>query len=1556
MAKISRNFTEGKMNKVLDERIVPQGQYIDALNIRMGSTEQAEVGVVENSKGNTLLTALQFEGVPLSIEAKTIGAIANGEKETVYWFVHDPNFPVSVNAPIGKIDMIVSFNESTNILRYHIVSVYNGNSLNPLTYLNFNPQYLITGINIIDDLIFFTDDYNPPRFFDINNNYPLPLGGNDQFNADAILVVKRPPTESPDVELISLPNQENYLEDRFVCFAYRYEYDNNQYSAISQFSAPAFFPNPFNLTNDAFLNEGMVNEFNTAVVTVNTGGPLVKSIDLLFKDMNSNVIRVIEKINKQELGLSDNSDYTYNFSNSKIFTILPEAELLRLYDNVPLKAKAQTIMGNRLMYGNYVEGYDLIDRNGNPTMLEYEAIAVSESLGVSSLNSATSIVSGQYTINGIVSVNDCAIQIDFTGVNLVAGALINIDFTFAHAVFSGGPSPTDTTSPITTSFYYQLPFNYATIADVVASIEFQDRVGTALNIKPVYAVSPPTSCDGFTFTDSFNCSIPNQLDLYTKYASGISIGGQPITVTAAGNIMTMQLVAMQFVDDVLLPIESVYEYYSITSVDATYSERGDAKSLHSNRDYEIGIVYMDDFNRSTTALVSPLNTVHFPCGASPLKNSIRVVIPPTQVAPAWATRYKFVIKPDKAGYETIYSDIYFQDPSTNSVYFLLQGENARKVEVGDRYIVKADATGPKNTCAYATVLEKEAKLSGFLGFAQGPTGVYMKMNANDFSVSNDENSKIAPGAKQDIRKSSRNNNKLESTNILYPMNLNVADPNIPGSFFTDYTVPQGSIFKISIVANRRGSGSSCEKIGWSIDMQFTASADYANMYEFFKEQNIFETIATQANTNTTGQTITYSEFLATRPPYIYNELQTNILFFLRDTTTNELSLVIYGVCPCGGVGQPEDRKAVLTVNASIFRATSNLIFETLPLDALPDVFYENELSLPIGPYNDPFYGTLVDGEHGGNIQNQIFGPVPAAQPAIIDTGFFNCYTFGNGAESYKIRDSIIGRTLELGNRVTSVAAQDYQQVDRFADITYSGIFNNESNVNRLNEFNLGLLNFKNCEQSFGPIYILDGRQTDVLTLQEDKVSYVLAGKNLLSDAAAGGAISSVPEVLGTQLARSEDYGISFNPESYVQWGYDRYFTDAKRGAVLQIKGDSYSNDQLKVISEMGMDTWFRDLFIDSFSTQKLGAFDPYLDEYVLSSNNIAIPQPVECIECGITQTLTFEDVGDEGTEINFCVNVGLEVGPVDISYRPYGIAPNDFEINATYNGNTYSTGIVSLANTLTIPKDVNNDQTIEVQVISTGALMLDINVGCVNGTPLFVVEVVVTNNYESGKTVHSEYRYTKGTYISPLQSSFVQFGNNLSNFVVSRYNKNLGLAGAGAFPDVGSVVKLITNQYPTDTFVFNPLYHKMKYLMTSSLYNNNTADITTLLSLSTTATPSVTSAAYNEATFTVPALQQYLYLVWDLRDSVETSLCFGVNGADVCCNCNNCGDSACKSYIITDATAPFVEVQYVPCGDILPVSITVQPNKSAVICTNKDYFPSIISGVGNVTIYNECGC
>ena len=132
MANLTRNFTAGKMNKMVDERLVPNGQYVDATNVRMGSTESSEIGVIENSLGNTQLTTIQFEGENLSSEARCIGVFEDGALETIYWFIHDKNF---TSSPTGKLDLIVSYNTNNTIVQYHVESVNDGGGIN--TTLNY---------------------------------------------------------------------------------------------------------------------------------------------------------------------------------------------------------------------------------------------------------------------------------------------------------------------------------------------------------------------------------------------------------------------------------------------------------------------------------------------------------------------------------------------------------------------------------------------------------------------------------------------------------------------------------------------------------------------------------------------------------------------------------------------------------------------------------------------------------------------------------------------------------------------------------------------------------------------------------------------------------------------------------------------------------------------------------------------------------------------------------------------------------------------------------------------------------------------------------------------------------------------------------------------------------------------------------------------------------------------------------------------------------------------------------------------------------------------------
>jgi hypothetical protein len=439
------------------------------------------------------------------------------------------------------------------------------------------------------------------------------------------------------------------------------------------------------------------------------------------------------------------------------------------------------------------------------------------------------------------------------------------------------------------------------------------------------------------------------------------------------------------------------------------------------------------------------------------------------------------------------------------------------------------------------------------------------------------------------------------------------------------------------------------------------------------------------------------------------------------------------------------------------------------------------------------------------------------------------------------------------------------------------VYNFESNVNKLNEFNLGLLNYKYLEVSFGPIYVLDGRETDVLVLQEDKISYVLANKNLISDSAGGGAISSVPEILGTQIARTEEFGISFHPESYVQWGYDRFFTDVKRGAVIQLRG----ND-LAVISEMGMRTWFRDDFIESFNTQKLGGYDPYLNEYVLTSNSQDLPRPVDCLSCGVAQTFTIPT----GNAQNYCVDLGQAVGLTTLTYTVPAGSTASFTVSVTYNGVTQTSGAVTTSGSLQFNKNSNSVNVSTVTITASNPLEITVRHSCPVQQSLTIVNVTLTSVVDAGKFIHNQYRYTAGSFVSPLQSTLVTFATGDSSPVVSQYNTIVGAEGTSGIPTAGSNLQIISNKIDFDTFDFVLGEDKFRYLRSNTLYANNPANIASLIAASTVVSPITGSAGLFSGSFVVPSVGQYLYLIWDYRNSAPITLCYSnATTLDACCGC-----------------------------------------------------------------------
>tara|TARA_R100000353_G_scaffold26588_2_gene22520 strand:- start:12005 stop:19081 length:7077 start_codon:yes stop_codon:yes gene_type:complete len=210
----------------------------------------------------------------------------------------------------------------------------------------------------------------------------------------------------------------------------------------------------------------------------------------------------------------------------------------------------------------------------------------------------------------------------------------------------------------------------------------------------------------------------------------------------------------------------------------------------------------------------------------------------------------------------------------------------------------------------------------------------------------------------------------------------------------------------------------------------------------------------------------------------------------------------------------------------------------------------------------------------------------------VDLNWFNCYSYGNGVESDRIRDSFNAPRIDNGVKV-STTFSGYKEEQKPTGLIYSGLYNSTSELNSLNEFNMSQKITKDLNPTYGSIQALKTRDTDVVVFTEDKVLKVLSNKDALFNADGNPQLTATERVLGQAIPFVGDYGISKNPESLATDQYRMYFADAQRGAVLRL-----SMDGLTPISNVGMKTYFRENL--RYNKFLLGTFDTVSGEYNLT--------------------------------------------------------------------------------------------------------------------------------------------------------------------------------------------------------------------------------------------------------------------------------------------------------------------------------------------------------------------
>tara|TARA_B100000902_G_scaffold24462_1_gene29453 strand:- start:21267 stop:27416 length:6150 start_codon:yes stop_codon:yes gene_type:complete len=267
-------------------------------------------------------------------------------------------------------------------------------------------------------------------------------------------------------------------------------------------------------------------------------------------------------------------------------------------------------------------------------------------------------------------------------------------------------------------------------------------------------------------------------------------------------------------------------------------------------------------------------------------------------------------------------------------------------------------------------------------------------------------------------------------------------------------------------------------------------------------------------------------------------------------------------------------------------------FTTIPMEG--DPIYNSELATQTTPLWMELNGVPTD--QPIQIQFSKFTGYYSIDMDVwkyeVGLPWFNCYSYGNGVESDRIRDDFNAPQLDNGVKV-STTFSGYGEERIGSGMIYSGIYNSTSQVNDLNEFNMSEKITKSLNPTYGSIQRMKVRDTDMVVFTEDKVLKVLSNKDAVFNADGNPQLTATDKVLGQVVPFVGDYGISNNPESLAWDQYRMYFTDKQRGAVLRL-----SRDGLTPISSVGMKTWFRDNL--NKTEDLVGTFDTVTGEYNLT--------------------------------------------------------------------------------------------------------------------------------------------------------------------------------------------------------------------------------------------------------------------------------------------------------------------------------------------------------------------
>ena len=937
----------------------------------------------------------------------------------------------------------------------------------------------------------------------------------------------------------------------FPRFAYRWKYIDNEYSCYSPFTDVAFVGGKFEYISSDGYNIGMTNNVRKLIIdNLTWGSDEVVEIDLLFKQSNSPVVYTVDTLKKIDYAQQTPSgtvlNTSYEIKTELIGAVVEGNQLLRPWDNVPRVAKAQEITGNRIVYANYLQNYDVGTIALDVTLTRREH----KSLNQSTVNTygwpnqftglpEASLKSIRTYQAGIVYKDAYGRETPvFTSVNgSFDVGVIDSDSVTSINVKPTTPPPTWATHykffiKEMSNEYYNLAmdrFYPAEDGNVWLSFPSSERNKVSEETYLILKKQHDTSVAVDDLTRYKIISIDNEVPEFVGEFQKTNFGGVvELLNEIEPGFLTLRLKGPSYSANQLFQS-------NLTSDNSIRLIKGGNKTEDYliERSAILGAVgnLTDDY---TITLKRPLGgDVSFLEGL-PVGTSVEIVL--------FSTEFKNKAEFEGRFFAKINRDFQFEK-NIISPFRALEPRYAIVDDIDFTYNAPFEGDG-----------------NGGKGYHWGDRG-WNLADSNGFGDCGGEasqNKSLGQGAWGGVGGSL-------GADFEEFYNPPQADNHWFGYSYINLVNGWGTMIDSFTGASSLGAGNfnGLATSGAQIRFVNNTTGEYSNVY------TINRTIS-KASSRGRVEANAFDCFISTDG----NNRKYNVAIELKSPIQNDLDWI-----PNGPGQWSKLNNALISVQIvteeydgdnKLLTSSNPAVFETEPKEAIDlDLYYEASDALPISGH--------------GTSQT---------------LNWYNCYSYGNGVESNRIRDDYNAVTIDKGVKVSTVLDEPYASERRGSGLIFSQIYNSTSGINRLNQFIQALPITKDLNPIYGTIQKLHTRDTDVISLCEDKCLRILANKDALYNADGNVNLTGNTAVLGQAMPYAGEFGISKNPESFSSYGFRAYFTDKNRGAVIRLSRDGITN-----IADKGMSGFFADNL--RTSSTAIGSYDDDKDIYNLTLNKLS---------------------------------------------------------------------------------------------------------------------------------------------------------------------------------------------------------------------------------------------------------------------------------------------------------------------------------------------------------------